>query len=145
MQRAQLSGRTGCRGETRTGRILCASDRCCATQLRGLAAQDSDIARTFPVACTEDKRDLMGPHLTPAPGALDSGCQCQTRPMQEHRRGCNRSDQSGHVYPCTAHRKKREHCSTSQGAQRLRRSCAASGERCMDVAGLTCYNPAGAG
>ena len=51
------------------------------------------------------------------------------------------SDQSGRAYPLMGRPIKREHCSTSQGAQRLRRSCAAPGAPPKDAAGPTLRSP----
>jgi len=50
-------------------------------------------------------------------------------------------DPSGRAYPLTDCPKKREHCSTSQGAQRLRRSCATPGNPSEDAAGPTLRSP----
>ena len=44
------------------------------------------------------------------------------------------SDPSGRAYPLTGCPKKREHCPSSQGAQRLRTSCATPGNPSEDAA-----------
>jgi hypothetical protein len=47
------------------------------------------------------------------------------------------SDPSGRAYPLMGRPIKREHCPSSQGAQRLRTSCAAPGNPSEDAAGPT--------